>query len=517
MKVLFVDSSAEVQQKILEPLRKDGWIALRARNAEDAERMMILHEDGVEALVVNEKFVSFAEKRDLPYVVLTQTWNETQIMKHQNVQKPGFAYLSSSVAVSDIRGALESYSQGMYNAGSMKATGTDGPTRMTGSLSLEDFSDVMKKPEVTRASVTNSRVTLEAPSLLIGGEDATKILNVTNTQMEGLLGDIQLGEPIQLGEAKEFKPSLEATEPELVVEFPKSSSSPKLEFNLEVGTNTALEVQSVQAGAHSLLEESGIEGLPPLENLDDLSAGDLSDMSLSDDLPTELPDSMSPQLSSSMADISQFSVSPSARSMPGDVETLKSYLALREQDVAVLTGQVRSSQERIHQLEVQLKIEKARSAELQHIAQKQEQQIKNFDQDKQVELEVLSRQVDDATAQLKERTDKLRSVEVKLKFTIDEIDKVKERVRVDIRRIRVREKELENQLEILKKDSAALLIARDEKIVELKRKLDLLEFNMELIQEQYNKERHVSEELRNRLKDASIAMRQAGGYLDQEA
>jgi len=86
---------------------------------------------------------------------------------------------------------------------------------------------------------------------------------------------------------------------------------------------------------------------------------------------------------------------------------------------------------------------------------------------------------------------------------------------VDIRRIRVREKELEGQLEILKKDSSALLQARDEKILELKRRIDLLEFNMELVQEQFSKEKQSANDLKTKLKDAAQVMRQAGGLLGQ--
>ena len=54
------------------------------------------------------------------------------------------------------------------------------------------------------------------------------------------------------------------------------------------------------------------------------------------------------------------------------------------------------------------------------------------------------------------------------------------------------------------------------KIIELKRKLDLLEFNMELVQEQYSKERDATDQLRTRLKHAASAMREAGGLLDHE-
>ena len=199
-----------------------------------------------------------------------------------------------------------------------------------------------------------------------------------------------------------------------------------------------------------------------------------------------------------------------------DLETMKNYLALREQDVALLTGQMRSSQERVHQLEAQMKMEKVRSNELLQVVQKQEQQIKNYDRDKQIEFEVLYAQVEDLNLQLRERMDKVRTIDAKLKITTDEVEKVKERVRVDIRRIRVREKELESQLEILKKDSTALLVARDEKILDLKRKLDLLEFNMELVQEQFGKERVSTEQLRHKLKEAASVMKRAGGLLDHE-
>ena len=142
--------------------------------------------------------------------------------------------------------------------------------------------------------------------------------------------------------------------------------------------------------------------------------------------------------------------------------------------------------------------------------------LKNYDLEKQVEHEVLTKQNEDLDVQLKEKNDKIRLIEAKLHRAVEEVERIKERVRVDIRRIRVREKELESQLEVLKKDSSALLAARDDKILELKRKLDLLEFNMELVQEQFSKERDASDQLRQRLKDAASAMRQAGGYLNQE-
>ena len=85
---------------------------------------------------------------------------------------------------------------------------------------------------------------------------------------------------------------------------------------------------------------------------------------------------------------------------------------------------------------------------------------------------------------------------------------------MDIRKIRVREKELENRLEMTKNDSEALIAARENKIVELKRKLDILEFNMDLLQDQYSREKENSAKLHERLMKAAQVVRVAGGLLD---
>ena len=394
MKVLFLDSSTELQQKWIEPLRAQGWGAIHARSVEEADRVMLFHGDSLAALVVSEGFISWTEQNVLPFIVLTKTWTQAQILKHQNSSRSAFSYIAFTAAASELVHAVESRHREGHSSTDLKATGTDAVVHHESTLSLENFSEVMSKPEVTRTSLSEVSIKFDAPSILLGGQPAQAETSQTSTTI------------------------LEPT---------------KIEFDSKTG-----EI--------SLDDESD-----PLEELDALS--DLS----------HSVSATAPAVRASDISVTQFAVNPSPLSGASDLETLKSYLGLREQDVAILTGQVRSSQERIQQLEMQLKVERARGGELQHMVKKQEQQIENYDREKQVEFEVLYKQVEDLNVQLKERTDKARSIEARLKMTTDEVDKVKERVRVDIRRIRVREKELESQLEILKKDSSALLMARDEK------------------------------------------------------
>jgi len=210
-------------------------------------------------------------------------------------------------------------------------------------------------------------------------------------------------------------------------------------------------------------------------------------------------------------------VVPGGAAQAPDVETLKKYLLLREQDVAVLSGQLKASQEQVAALEQQLRMEHARATELTLVIEEQKRRIDDFDREKARYEENAASEVNDYRFQLKARGDKVRALESQVRETTSEIERLKERVRGDIRKIRVREKELENRLEILKKDSEALIVARENKIVELKRRIDLLEFNMDLLQDQFAREKETNVRLRERLARAAQVVRVAGGLLDAQA
>jgi chromosome segregation ATPase len=58
-------------------------------------------------------------------------------------------------------------------------------------------------------------------------------------------------------------------------------------------------------------------------------------------------------------------------------------------------------------------------------------------------------------------------------------EEMKAKIRRDIRKIRTREKELANKLEMMKHDSETLLASKDHKILQLKQHIDNLEFEIE--------------------------------------
>lgn len=213
------------------------------------------------------------------------------------------------------------------------------------------------------------------------------------------------------------------------------------------------------------------------------------------------------------------SVVPGGAANAPDTETLKKYLYLREQDVTALSSQLRQAREQVASLESQLKQEKAVTTEFAHLAQEQDRRINSFDKEKSVALEAAQKEIDDLKFDMKRRSEKIRVMELQVKEATDATERLKERVRSDIRKIRTREKELENRLEIMKKDSEALLGTREQKIIELKRKLDLMEFNTDLLQDLLERERTLTVGLRDKLAKAAQMMRVAGGILgpDEDA
>ncbi|MCY4643721.1 MAG: hypothetical protein OXB88_03800 [Bacteriovoracales bacterium] len=86
----------------------------------------------------------------------------------------------------------------------------------------------------------------------------------------------------------------------------------------------------------------------------------------------------------------------------------------------------------------------------------------------------------------------------------------------DTKKIREREKELEGQLELLKIDSEGLIKSRDKLILELKRKIDLLEFDFETVSKGEKKAKEDKYLLENRLDRIMETLRRAIGSIDED-
>lgn len=87
--------------------------------------------------------------------------------------------------------------------------------------------------------------------------------------------------------------------------------------------------------------------------------------------------------------------------------------------------------------------------------------------------------IERAEMELKIAKDGLSDRQRELNKAKKKIDELEGRLSTDVRKIRVRERELENRLELARQEKTALVRAKDETILDLKRNIDLLTLDLE--------------------------------------
>lgn len=104
-------------------------------------------------------------------------------------------------------------------------------------------------------------------------------------------------------------------------------------------------------------------------------------------------------------------------------------------------------------------------------------------EESRIEVNILKKRHSEENEESRHRTrvleEKKAFFEEKARTLQKEFDRLSQKVRIDFNKVKQREKELESQLELVTMDSQSQVKSRDMKILELKRKIDSLEFNME--------------------------------------
>ncbi|MBC7691069.1 MAG: hypothetical protein H7222_04820 [Methylotenera sp.] len=534
MKILVLNPQLQPGHSLLLSLQKKGVGILLPANSREAWQMLQLHGVSVSLALVHresapgqggrdaEEGLTFVSKvkqdrnqKELPIILTTQNWDDAQCATHQDSPNGVHAYLKAPFTDLQVLELIDGV-MGSDLATPTKFMGRPGapPTSIP-----ETQTTAIPSAEPPTAELTLS---IEVVTSHFPGAPAPETSGFSFDPPDFALDAPEDSAPRSLPKpAPAAKP--DAGEVTTMLSAPEVESPTQFgEINLDPAADTAEEIFPTVQFALPPSE------LPPLdvigteatrvESMDSFEAAlESPGHSESSDSEESLIATQMPYLSTkprmSFAPSLGDAVVPGGAAHSPDFDTLKKYLLLREQDVTALAGQLKSARDQVTSLDQQLAMERARSGELSHLAEEQKRKIDDFEREKVIAYETSQAELADIRFQMKQRTDKARLLEAQIREATEETEKLKERVRVDIRKIRVREKDLENRLELMKKDSEALLGARENKIIELKRKLDLLEFNMDLLQDQYSREKQVSATLRDRLSKAAQVVRVAGGLL----
>lgn len=141
--------------------------------------------------------------------------------------------------------------------------------------------------------------------------------------------------------------------------------------------------------------------------------------------------------------------------------------------------------------------------------------------ERKIELTIIRRKLNEEINELKDKVklfdEKRLILEEKNRILAQELDKAGQKNKIDVKKVQMRERELEQKLELLKSDAETQIRNRDLKILELKRKIDAMEFDMESISLQEKRSVESRFELEDKLDKAIKTLRSAITVLEDES
>ncbi len=510
MKLLLVHPRLGSGDPLVRSLQATGVVVLLANTVVQAKQLLSAHALTLEVAVIHREpqglelitFIkSSASLSDLPYIVISSEWTDADFARHQQSSEGANAYLREERCAQDLRFVIEQVlgaELSMALAAPAAATGS----ALSGlSLPQEPLSGVSVRMEDANSVFQPTSMISQNFSLEVDSSESPKSASPSIEGATRVVSRDQLEPaPIEIAPVLDVAP----VSPEIsVVEPVHFDSGVSISQMPELPVELLSPVEGLPAESSPAVEISLVEAersSPAHEPAPDPVA----------ELPYLFNQAARPRPAPLVGD----AVVPGGAAQSPDIETLKRYLALREQDVAALSAQLHEARRQIRNLESDLRQSHALMEEQGYRLEGKEKREQEFEREKALLIQGLQSEMDELRFQMKTRSDKARSLESQVRETAQEMERLRERVRNDIRKIRVREKELENRLEIVRKDSEALLMAREATILELKRKLDTAEFNLDLMHDRLGREKESSSELREKLLRASQAVRLAGGLLD---
>ncbi|HEY8280811.1 MAG TPA: hypothetical protein VIH99_14365 [Bdellovibrionota bacterium] len=199
-----------------------------------------------------------------------------------------------------------------------------------------------------------------------------------------------------------------------------------------------------------------------------------------------------------------------------DLEVLRKYLSIREEQLELAEGErteLSRENERLqkeaHQLQLRLR-------EFEHTQDELAKKLEQMEEAKsEADRKAMSAQEEGERAN-RIQNERIKGLEAQVGDADDKYESLRGRVRKDIRKIRENERDLEARLELARKDSETLMQARDQKVIELQRKIDALEFDLDQVQDSRVQAQMEAERYLAKLSRVSRALQIANSMIDDD-
>lgn len=167
----------------------------------------------------------------------------------------------------------------------------------------------------------------------------------------------------------------------------------------------------------------------------------------------------------------------------GDTDVLRKYLAIREEQLEIAEGERDELSRENERLQKEAHALQLKLREMEHEHDELEKKLEQMEEEKSESDRKALYAEEETERGGKIAEERIRALENQIAEAGEKYENLRARVRKDIRKIRENERDLEARLELMRKDSATLLSARDEKVLELQRKIDALEFDLDQVQD----------------------------------
>ncbi|MBP7843225.1 MAG: hypothetical protein KA116_00275 [Proteobacteria bacterium] len=198
---------------------------------------------------------------------------------------------------------------------------------------------------------------------------------------------------------------------------------------------------------------------------------------------------------------------------PEDIKTIKRYAALKEREAREKQASLVAIRKEFDKLFEKLKKSDEERRRLQMQNDELELQMRTTNDKKDEVQHQWTRMETHLQENIKELQIRLDSAQYQANKAEKKLDDFRERVKNDIQKIRTRERELANRLELQKRDAEALLMTKDERLLQQKRDIDRLEFELDSLRERLFEESERSEERVKRLNRVIQSLKLAQGLL----
>jgi chromosome segregation ATPase len=166
-----------------------------------------------------------------------------------------------------------------------------------------------------------------------------------------------------------------------------------------------------------------------------------------------------------------------------DAEVLRQYLRIKEEQLEIAESERSELGQEHERVQKEAHALQARLREMEHQHEELAKKVAQMELARDSAHQEKHRSEEDQGRAERAHLERIRSLETQLASAGEKYENLRVRVRKDIRKIRENERELEARLELLRKDSATLLQARDEKVLEMQRKIDAMEFDLDQVQD----------------------------------